>query len=179
MVAYRHYDGASAASLASDLVALYAVVYAEPPYEEGPEQVDRFRSSLPEEQARPGFTLIAADDHGKLVGAAYGWMMPAGAWWSRADQHPPAAIQDADKFAVIEWIVHPDQRGKGIGAELIHRLLEHRPERYATLASDPRSAARHMYERSGWRQVGRTRLSWGPAMDMLVLDLPEPAPRSG
>lgn len=153
------------------LVDLYAVVYAEPPYEEGPEQVERFRASLPDETARAGFTLITAEDDGPLVGAAYGWTMPAGSWWSRADQQPPAVVHDADKLAVMEWIVHPDRRAEGIGAELIHRLLEDRPEQYATLASDPRSAARRMYERAGWRQVARSKLSWGPAMDLLVLDL--------
>lgn len=109
---------------------------------------------------------------------AFGWTMAAGAWWSRADREPPAAIIDADKFAIMEWIVRPDRRGAGVGAELMRRLLARRPEPFATLASDPRSAARHRYERSGWRQTGRTRLAWGPVMDLLVLDLPESA-RSG
>jgi GNAT superfamily N-acetyltransferase len=106
--------------------------------------------------------------------------MPAGRWWSRADQQPPADIRDVDKLAVMEWIVHPDRRGEGIGAELIRRLLEDRQERYATLASDPRSAARGMYERAGWRQVARTQLSWGPAMDLLVLETHAPSnPEAG
>lgn len=154
---------------------VYAVVYAEPPYEEGSEQVDRFRNSLPEESTRPGFALITADDDGRLVGAAYGWTMPAGTWWSRADLQPPDNIRDVDKLAVMEWIVHPDRRAQGIGAELIRRLLKDRHERYATLASDPRSAARGMYERAGWRQVARTMLSWGPAMDLLVLEIRTPS----
>ena len=158
------------AQLLPALVDLYAMVYAEPPYQEGPEQVDRFRTSLQDEATRAGFSLITAGDGGQLVGAAYGWTMPAGRWWSRADEQPPADIRDVDKLAVMEWIVHPGRRGKGIGAELIRRLLEDRQERYATLASDPRSAARGMYERAGWRQVARTQLSWGPAMDLLVLE---------
>ena len=170
MVTYSRHDGASAAPLMPALIDLYAVVYAEPPYEEGPEQVDRFRTSLPDETARDGFTLITADDK-QLVGAAYGWTMPAGTWWHRADQQPPPAVHGAAKLAVMEWIVHPDRRAEGIGGELIIRLLKDRPERYATLASDPRSAARGMYERAGWHQVARSRLSWGPAMDLLVLDI--------
>jgi len=174
MVTYTRHDGASAMPLVPALANLYALVYAEPPYREGPDQVDRFRSSLLEEVNRPGFTLITAEDGGEPVGAAYGWTMPAGAWWSRADQQPPVEVRDVDKLAVLEWIVQPDRRGEGIGAELIRRLLADRPERYATLASDPRSAARQMYERAGWRQVARTTLSWGPAMDLLVLDIPAP-----
>jgi len=175
MVTYTRHDGTAVARLLTALVELYAVVYAEPPYQEGPEQVDRFRTSLQNEAARAGFSLITADDGGQLVGAAYGWTMPAGAWWSRADQQPPADIHNADKFAVLEWIVHPDRRGESIGAELIRRLLEGRREHYATLASDPRSAARGMYERAGWRQVARTKLSWGPAMALLVLETHTPS----
>ena len=55
----------------------------------------------------------------------------------------------------------PRPAGEGISAELIRRLLEDRRERYATLASDPRSAARGMYQRAGWRQVDEAvRILW-------------------
>jgi GNAT superfamily N-acetyltransferase len=154
-----------------ELVDLYAKVYSEPPYEEGPEQVRRFRDSLPDEMTRDGFSLIAAEEDDQLVGVTYGWTMPAGVWWSRADQQPPDEVRESARLAVMEWIVEPERRGEGIGAELIQRLLATRAERYATLASDPRSAARKMYERAGWRQVARSKLTWGPAMDLLVLDL--------
>ncbi len=177
MVTYSRHTGDSVSPLVPALVDLYAVVYGEPPYEEGPEQVERFRTSLGEEATRPGFTLITAHDGGQLVGAAYGWTMPAGSWWSRADRDAPAGIGDADKFAVMEWIVHPQRRAEGIGAELMRRLMQDRGEPYATLASDPRAPARGMYQRAGWRQVAQTKLSWGPAMDLLVLETarhPEP-----
>jgi len=168
---YVRHGRVTAAAVMPELVDLYAVVYSEPPYEEGPDQVERFRSALPEEINRPGFALITANAEGRLVGAAYGWTMGAGAWWSRADQDPPVPIRDTDKFAVMEWIVRPDRRGRGTGSELIRRLLDDRPEKYATLASDPRSPARKMYERAGWRQVARSILAWGPEMDILVLDI--------
>jgi hypothetical protein len=110
------------------------VVYAKPPYEEGPEQVDRCRTSLGEEATRAGFALIAARDGEQLVGVAYGWTMAAGTWWSRADQEAPAGIRDVDKLAVMEWIVHTQRRAAGIGAELIRQLLQGRQEPHATLA---------------------------------------------
>lgn len=178
---YTRHCGDTAAPLFDALADLYAVVYAEPPYEEGPEQVARFRDNLPDEATRVGFTLIAAHDDGRaLIGAAYGWTMPAGTWWTRADQDPPADVLSADKLAVMEWIVRPDRRGEGVGVELMRRLLASRLESVATLASDPRSAARHMYERARWVQVGRSVLPWGPAMDLLVLDLPAaPTPTGG
>lgn len=169
-ITYTVRAGTSATPLFPALVDLYAVVYAEPPYVEGPEQVTRFAEGLPQEATRPGFTMVAAEDDGTLVGVAYGWTMPAGRWWSRADQDPPADVLHADKIGVMEWIVHPCRRGEGIGAELMRRLLADRPERWATLASDPRSHARQVYARNGWQQVGQSQMPWGPPMDLLVLD---------
>nr|WP_281492864.1 GNAT family N-acetyltransferase [Micromonospora sp. MH33] len=147
-------------------------MHAEPPYLEGPEQTAMFRERLPEEATRPGFSLIVAAEGGHLVEAAYGWTMPAGTWWSRAQQQPSREMLDADKFAVMEWMVHPRRRGEGVGSKLMQRLLADRPERWATLASDPRSEARAMYERAGWSQVATSELPWGPSMDLLVLPLP-------
>lgn len=158
--------------LLSELTNLYAVVYAEPPYEEGPEQVVRFRDHMANDAGQPGFSMTVATHETALVGAAYGWTMSAGTWWSRADNEPTPEVRDVAKFAIMEWIVHPTRRGEGLGADLMRTLLKNRPEPLATLASDPRSAARRMYERAGWRQVGTSTLPWGPAMDLLVLDLP-------
>ncbi|MBQ0900981.1 GNAT family N-acetyltransferase [Micromonospora sp. U21] len=171
-VTYTVRTGSSAAPLFPPLVELYAVVYAEPPYEEGPEQVSRFANGLPTEAARPGFTLVAAEDDGALIGAAYGWTMLAGRWWSQADQDPPADVLVADKLAVMEWIVAPDRRREGVGSGLMARLLDGRHERYATLASDPRAAARRMYARAGWRQVARSTMPDGTPMDLLLFDWP-------
>ncbi|MEU8179317.1 GNAT family N-acetyltransferase [Micromonospora sp. NPDC049044] len=172
---YTTSHGHDAVRFFGPLVDLYGCVYAAPPYEEGPDQVARFRDGLPGEAVRPGFTLVTVAEGVSLVGAAYGWTMPAGHWWSRAAADPPADIRAASKLAVMEWIVHPRHRGAGIGAELMRRLLADRPERYATLASDPRSHARKVYARNGWQQIGTSILPWGPPMDLLVLDL-DPKP---
>ncbi|MFJ8690756.1 GNAT family N-acetyltransferase [Micromonospora wenchangensis] len=172
MLAYTATTDSSADRFLSPLVDLYAIVYAEPPYQEGPQEVARFRESLPGEAARPGFSMIAAEDDGLLIGAAYGWTMPAGTWWSRSDQDPPSEIRDVDKFAVLEWMVHPGRRESGIGTELMHRLLSQRTERYATLAANPTSNARRIYQRTGWRQVATSTLPWGPPMDLLIRPLP-------
>ncbi|WP_431937071.1 GNAT family N-acetyltransferase [Micromonospora sp. RP3T] len=172
MLSYTAIAGPAARPLFGPVGDLYALVYAEPPYIEGPAQVARFRESLLEEASRPGFSLIAAEDGRDLIGAAYGWTMPAGTWWSRAEQDPSREMLDVDKFAVMEWIVHPARRGEGVGSELMRRLLADRRERWATLASDPRSAARAMYERAGWKRVATSVLPWGPPMDLLVLPLP-------
>lgn len=154
-----------------ELTRLYAVVYAQPPYEEGPEQARRFADSFADEVRRPGFTLVEARAGGTLVGAAYGWTMPAGRWFANAAEPPPADIEQSQKFALMEWMVHPGWRGGGIGRHLIRSILADRTEQWAVLASDPRSAARAMYDRAGWRRVGRSTLSWGAAMDLLALSV--------
>lgn len=171
-VTYTRHSAESAIAVFPALVRLYAIVYAEPPYTEGPEQVAGFADGLPAESRRPGFTLVAAEDAGDLVGAAYGWTMAAGRWWMRADVEPPADLRAAEKFAVMEWVVHPHRRGTGIGAELIRRLLDGRPERWATLASNPAAPARAVYQRAGWQQVGRSAMPDGTPMHLLALRLP-------
>ena len=177
---YARLSGADAAGLVEELVALYAVVYAEPPYEEGPEQVGRFARTFPGELRRDGFALTAAFDGSRLVGAAYGWTMPAGGWFSAAESLPRPEILQRPKLAVMEWLVHPGHRGRGVGRGLIGALLVGRPEPWAVLSSDPRSAARGMYERAGWQPCGRSVLPWGPPMDLLALPLePGGAVRSG
>ncbi|MDQ7910790.1 GNAT family N-acetyltransferase [Phytohabitans sp. ZYX-F-186] len=172
---YLVLDAAGARPLVDQIVALYAVVYAEPPYEEGPEQVARFADTFPAELATESFATVAATVDEQLVGAAYGWTMPAGRWWQNTDAAPAAEVRDVPKFAVMEWMVRPSHRREGVGRTLMAMLLADRPERWATLASDPRAAARSIYARAGWQQVGRSKLSWGPAMDLLVLPLTPPA----
>ncbi|MGA4730142.1 GNAT family N-acetyltransferase [Micromonospora taraxaci] len=171
-VTYTVHTAESATAVFPALVRLYAVVYAEPPYAEGPEQVAAFADGLSAETERPGFVLVVADDDDALVGAAYGWTMTAGRWWTRADIEPPDDLRSASKFAVMEWVVHPDRRGTGIGGELIRRLLDGRPESWATLASNPAAPARAIYQRAGWQQVGRSAMSDGTPMHLLVLPLP-------
>ncbi|MGC4805535.1 GNAT family N-acetyltransferase [Micromonospora sp. DT233] len=170
-VTFSTHAGATAAALFPALVDLYAFVYAEPPYEEGPAEVAGFAEGLPAEATRPGFALVAAEEAGALVGAAYAWTMPAGRWWGHADAEPPADVLHADKCAVMEWVVHPSRRGRGVGLGLLRRLLAGRPERWATLASDPRAPARAMYGRAGWARVAGSRLPSGPPVDLLVLPL--------
>ncbi|MET8152508.1 GNAT family N-acetyltransferase [Actinoplanes sp. NPDC049668] len=170
-VDYLKPSRSSAAGRVPELVELYSLVYSEPPYNEGPEQFAWFRGHMRGELDRPGFSLVLANDDERLVGAAYGWTMAAGSWWSTADRIPGPEIHDADKFAVKEWIVHPRSRNAGIGRELLRRLLDGRDERYATLSSDPRSEARAMYARMGWRQAAKSTLPWGVDMDVLILEL--------
>lgn len=171
-------DADAARLIADGMRDLYAEVYAEPPYHEGPQHVARFVEHYRAELDRPGFALARAVDGAELVGAAYGWTMQPGAWWSKATTEPPAELRHAAKFAIMEWMVRRPYRGRGIGRRLMDVLLASRPEHWAVLASNPQSLARRVYDRYGWQQYGTSQPDLLPPMDLLALPLhrpPEPS----
>jgi GNAT superfamily N-acetyltransferase len=115
---------------------------------------------------------VWADLDGRIVGYTFGFPMAAGAWWASDAEKPPPEVLDPPKFAVIELIVASAYRGRGIGRELLDRLLEDRPEPHAMLTAVPEAPARGMYARWGWVQVGTARHTPdAPVMDQLVLRL--------
>jgi ribosomal protein S18 acetylase RimI-like enzyme len=167
MIEYQRH-GAEALHLLDDVVALYAEVFAEPPYNESPEMARGFRRAFKRETRLYGFEFIAAFDGETLAGMAYGFTMPAGEWWRHADTDPPAGVLDGPKFAVMEWCVKPSHRGRGIGARLMSELLAARPEPFATLNVNPAAAARDIYLASGWEPCGMARNKKFPDMQVLV-----------
>jgi ribosomal protein S18 acetylase RimI-like enzyme len=107
-----------------------------------------------------GFAAVTARVDGALVGFAYGLPLRANtSWWSGLDPEGPegfAAETGSRTFAVIDLAVLPAQRGKGLGRRLMSELLASRTEERATLATAPRKVEnQRMYERWGWRKVGR------------------------
>ncbi|MDP9799327.1 GNAT superfamily N-acetyltransferase [Catenuloplanes nepalensis] len=170
-VSYDRLDGPAAAALAGQLAEVYAEVYAEPPYLEGPEHLARFREHFAEEVTRPGFALIRAVSDAHLAGVAYGWTMDAGRWWANGETAPPEDLRAAPKAALMEWFVRRPWRGRGVGAELLRRWLAERTELWAVLASNPAALARQIYAAHGWQQVGISKPDLLPPMDLLALPL--------
>lgn len=166
MTVVERIDGAL--ELRDEAAELYAVVFAEPPYNEGPEMAEGFRRAFKREVKRDGFAFIAARDGDQLTGMAYGYTMPPGEWWRNAEPDPPAEIRDAPKLAVMEWAVHPAHRGHGIGRRLMDALLADRPEPWATLNVNPAAAARDIYLAAGWSSCGMTRNRVYPDMEILI-----------
>jgi GNAT superfamily N-acetyltransferase len=171
---YDLLDADQARALAGEMQELYAEVYAEPPYEEGPEHVAQFRRRFRDQLRQSGFSLARAvdADAGRLVGAAYGHTMPAGEWMEPRVGEPPADLLDVPKLMIPEWMVRKPYRGRGVGRRLLGMLLDGRPEPYAILASNPAAPARRIYERMGWQQCGTIAPKLIPPMDVLVLPLP-------
>jgi hypothetical protein len=76
-----------------DVVArVYAEVYAEPPYHEGPDDVADFRDSWERRTRAPGFQLVVARDHvGEIVGFSFGHNFTRDTrWWDGALTPLPA-----------------------------------------------------------------------------------------
>lgn len=164
-------DGPAALALRDAATALYAVVFAEPPYNESPDMAEHFRRAFKRETKKDGFAFVAETVGDELVGMAYGFTMPAAEWWRNADREPPAEVLDAPKLAVMEWAVHPDHRGTGIGRRLMDALLADRHEPWATLNVNPASRARDLYRSWGWEPCGMTRNRMYPDMEVLLLRL--------
>lgn len=168
---YDVLNGSQAAGRTDAMRDLYAEVYAEPPYCEGEEQVNRFVEHFTAEVDRPGFSLAEAIDDHFMVGAVYGWTMGPGKWFGSPTSEPPAEVRDVPKFAIMEWMVRKRYRGSGTGRQLLDLVLADRAEPFAILASNPAAPARQIYERLGWWQCGGTESTFMPPMDILVLPL--------
>jgi GNAT superfamily N-acetyltransferase len=155
-------DGKAALALFSQLADLYQEAYAEPPYHSGPLfDADAFEARTRRQATRDGFTIVWAETNGRVVGFAFGFMMPAGGWWAGQAATPP------DRVVARAW------RGHGIGRRLLDELLSGRPESFAILTAVRDAPARAMYARWGWEQVGTAQHTTdAPVMDQLVLRLP-------
>jgi hypothetical protein len=171
---FERLSGEQARATGAELAKLYAEVYAEPPYREGPAQVARFADQLAELWGSDGFTLARAiGPAGELVGVAYGRTMAAGSWFS-ASSPPPSELRQLATFAVMEWMVRKSWRRRGVGCRLLAMILAGRPERWSVLMSDPAAPARQIYSQLGWRRVGTSQPELFPEMEILALPLPLP-----
>jgi ribosomal protein S18 acetylase RimI-like enzyme len=142
--------------LAPALAAIYRASFAESPYEEGEEDVERFaRSQLPTHTRRRDFRCAIAREGGELVGFAYGYTGEAGQFWTEwVRERIPADLAEGlgGHFEFVELAVLPDHQRRGIGSALHDALLADLPHQRAllsTLRED--TAARRLYLRRGWR----------------------------
>src|SRR5829696_9199575 len=125
------YDGPTA-TLTDDLRALYAAVYAEPPYRDGPAEVAEFVAEWRELLNQPGFRLVVARTAGQLVGFALGHVVEsASGWWAGIRPGPPggdtADPVDSDSghsFGIAEMCVHFFWRQRRFASSLHYVLLD-------------------------------------------------------
>ncbi|MEV6275477.1 GNAT family N-acetyltransferase [Nocardia sp. NPDC051832] len=149
-------DATAAARHTEALIELYTEVFADPPYNEGPDDVDRFRELLTTEFAEPGFALVRAVEGGELAGMAYGFNLAAGQWLPEAATPAPPGALEVPKFSIMEFAVRRSHRGRGLGRAVLDELLRGRPEPLAVLSVDPTAPADALYRAWGWRPAGHT-----------------------
>ncbi|MFC9688178.1 GNAT family N-acetyltransferase [Kribbella sp. NPDC056951] len=167
------YTGAETLALIPDLKPLYADAYSEPPYEMSDEDIEQFEIRITKHANLPGFTLIAGNVDGDLIGFTYGFTFPPERWWTGVATDPrPDEISADPIFAVIELGIRKASRGNGYSRQLVDALLTDRPEEFASLISRPGAQAHAMYQRWGWKKVGNTQTyaHW-PVEDISILPL--------
>lgn len=168
-------DGDMAGQHVDELAALYAEVYAEPPYKWGEEHVALFRTWFGGQRRQDGFTLIEAREQGRLVAFGFGvTLLPNTPWWQNLTAPVDEAITHEypnRTFALVELLVRGSWRRQHI-AETIHdALLKDRVEERATLTVLPAAEAAHRaYRKWGWQKVVQKRnpLPGAPVFDVMV-----------
>ncbi|MDH6140547.1 ribosomal protein S18 acetylase RimI-like enzyme [Kitasatospora sp. GP30] len=176
-VTVRLLDGRQTAELEVQLRTVFAEAFAEPPYGEGPADVERafrrFRS-----QVRPtGFRAVVAFDGETVVGMAYGYPLPVSTgWWDTVTEPVPEALRHEDgkrTFGLFELAVRPAWRRQGVATEMHHLLVDGIENQRVLLNSRPQAtAAQAAYRAWGYRRVGEA-IPWDGAVphDVMILEL--------
>jgi GNAT superfamily N-acetyltransferase len=159
---------------------LYYDAFSKPPYQWPDNEETAFRQRLTRLARDPTFGIATARTNDKLVGFACGFTLrPDTSWWEGFIMPVREELTrewEGRTFAVIDFAVAETRRGQGIGRRLHDILLGSRQESRATLAMEPTAhEERTIYERWGWRVVGRLRgpvTDFAPEFDIMVRDLP-------
>lgn len=142
------------------VLPLYAEVYAESPYNEGPVEIDDFIERWNSQIRTPGFRLVLAHLDRSIAGFSFGFPLAADTnWWNgQLDPVNKEITQEypGRTFAIIELAVSAQYRRRGIGHNLHATLLQQRPEQRVTLLSRADAIpAQAAYSTWGYQTVGR------------------------
>ncbi|MGH3615167.1 MAG: GNAT family N-acetyltransferase [Pseudonocardia sp.] len=156
---------------------LYRSVYAEPPYDEGPDDVEMFIADWPERTMRPGFKLVMAWHRDAPVGFTFGYVLNIDTLWWQGIQEPIDGDLTHEypgrTFAIIELAMLRTHRQHGIGRELHAHLLAGLPNERVTLLVRPEAeVAQKVYHSWDYRCVGQIRpFDDAPIYDAMILSL--------
>jgi len=171
-------DGAAAAARHAEVVAVYRSAFTAPPFHDSEREVGWCGEEFAGDVSLPEFRCFAAQVRGALAGFAYGFRTftetPWNGWYEevlRSVGQPGSDTWIRGQFAVGWFAVHPEHRGRGIGTRLHDELVASPgPTRWWLVTHDLDTPARRLYQRRGWREVGRGPLGWGKA-ERVVLGL--------
>ena len=165
-----------AASLREELRGIWLSAFLPPPYSEPEDQAEWLLAEFDPDRGREGFRCCVAAEDGRPVGFGCGFRWTDGQHqgpWSKALIESVGSDR-ADRwirgqFAVACLAVVPELQGRGIGGRLHDALLEELPESRAWLVTyDFDCAARHLYQRRGWIELGRGPLGSGGRIDLVL-----------
>lgn len=136
---------------------VFLAAYGDPHLPESELDAQNFvESTVPRHARRKGFRLVLARTDGEVSGYGYGFTGRHGQFWS--DWLAGAAPEDivetwvGDHFELVDIVVDPAFRGRGVAGELHDHLIDGLPQQRALLATTPDSgAAARLYEGRGWR----------------------------
>jgi GNAT superfamily N-acetyltransferase len=161
---FHSYGAAGARDRVGEFLDTYAEVYGVPPYANDPFfSVEAYERRFKGAFEMPQFQIVAADEHGAIVGSAHGVKLPSSIpGWQGFKQVLPATLVDATEAGEVFWLrelmVRPRYRGKGLGRQLHNQLLRNRDERFVALTviidNEPANSA---YLRWGYDVVARIR----------------------
>jgi GNAT superfamily N-acetyltransferase len=177
-IALRALDGDQAASRLDEYRALYAEVYAEPPYEWGENHAALFAERFQVQRRQPGFALVEARAGTELAGLAFGvTLQPSTPWWNNLTMSLAAEITTeypGRTFALVELLVRAPWRRQGIAHAMHDLLIKDRTEERATLTVLPAATpAQAAYQKWGWHKVTQKRnpLPGSPLFDVMLRQL--------
>ncbi|TDV43740.1 GNAT family N-acetyltransferase [Actinophytocola oryzae] len=145
--------------LEAALCDVYRQCFTEPPWHETPAQVGAYATALADHLAQPGMSALVVRTTDGIAGVIYGWpappRLPRDSFHDTLVSHVPAHVRRdlvAPAIVVVELMVHPAHRGRGIGRSLIEQYVEGHPA--AWLCTHPDAPATALYESAGWQRRG-------------------------
>ncbi|MFI6982613.1 GNAT family N-acetyltransferase [Embleya sp. NPDC050154] len=159
----RRFTAAELTRYAEGIRAVYAEAFAEPPWDEGPEQADEYLRRLAADAGRPGFVgvVAVAESTGAVLGFCTAWTtttpMPTGRSYDRvAETLGPERTRAwlCGALEVDELAVSGAARGTGAAAALLEAVTADAVDgRSWLLTSTQAEPALRFYARQGWRRI--------------------------
>ncbi len=177
------YGADTSMDLLSTVGELYAEIYAEPPYNEGPAEVEDFTSGWSQRIDQHNFRLVMARRGDEPIGFAFGYQLRTQTkWWDGALTPLPDEItaeHSGRTFAIIEIAVRGPYRQRGVGRLLHTHLTAGLSEERITLTVRPDAPApQRAYCSWGYRSVGQIQpFPDGPVYDAMIKPLVAPTDR--